>query len=167
MVRQRQATTRAGSIVETGLEGQLRQPPAARGKTWLSRPSPGKGFEAFRATNAPDALGRPLAHTPGCAPQLRPGMTTACKDVKELGRGAADCLEHLRHPIPIMDVGAMNDPPKQETRRVGDDVALSFLDLLAGIEAGTPLLSAVLTDRKAITPALGLALPPFQIAISL
>lgn len=51
------------------------------------------------------------------------------------GKARANGLEHADGTAPILDVGAVRHQPYHQTERVGDDMALAALDLLAGIIA--------------------------------
>lgn len=47
----------------------------------------------------------------------------------------ANGVQHSDGAVPILDIGAVDDEPDQEAERVGQDVPLAALDLLAGVEA--------------------------------
>jgi hypothetical protein len=59
-----------------------------------------------------------------------------------------------------LHIGGLDFSTDQQTQRVGDNLALAAFDLLAGIIAGGPPLSVVLTDWLSMTPADGLGSRP-------
>src|SRR5487761_1834087 len=50
----------------------------------------------------------------------------------------ADGLDHPHGAIAILDIGGMNIEPDKVAKRIGDDVTLATVDLLAGIESARP-----------------------------
>jgi len=71
-----------------------------------------------------------------------------------------DGFEHIDGPIPVLDIGGMDEDEDEVAAGIGQDVALATLDLLARIIAANPPLSVVLTLWLSITPALGEASRP-------
>ncbi len=54
------------------------------------------------------------------------------------GEAMADGPEDVRGAVAILDPGRMDDGEQQQAQRIGHDVALAPLDLLAGVIAANP-----------------------------
>ena len=50
----------------------------------------------------------------------------------------ADAGEDIRRAVTVLDIGSVNDRSDQQALRVGDDMTLPALDLLAGVKAPWP-----------------------------
>lgn len=133
------------------------------GEGSFDNPSPWQNLEAFGAIGSPDDFERPF---PGCrerAAQFVAGIAAVRKDMAQSGVEAADRSKDERSSVPILDVGGMHEEADQIALRVGDDVALASLDLLARIVAARPAAFRGfhrLAVDVSMTPALGLASRP-------
>src|SRR6201993_3066031 len=67
--------------------------------------------------------------------ELSAGVGGISEDVAQPGKGAAHGGEQQRCAVAILDVGRMHDGGDEKPRRVGQQMALASLDLLAGIVA--------------------------------
>ena len=65
-------------------------------------------------------------------------IATIGEDVAQPGEAMADGPEDVRGAVAILDPGGMDDGEQQQAQRIGHDVALAPLDLLARIEARNP-----------------------------
>jgi len=73
---------------------------------------------------------------------------------------ASGSTQNARRAIAILNVGFMHDETDEVSLRVGDDMSLAALDLLAGVEAARPPAFRRLHDWLSMTPASGLLLVP-------
>jgi hypothetical protein len=106
-------------------------------------PEPGKGafdhpasrqqFEALGDVGAFDDLQFPVADPGQCVAQFGAGIAAIGEHVAQPGKAGADGLKHSGGTVPILHRGAVHNQPHHEAERVGDDMALAALDLLAGI----------------------------------
>ena len=92
--------------------------------------------------------------------QLVARIAAIGKDMAQPRVERADRGQHRHGSITILDIRRVDPQPAQMALRVGDDVALAALDLLAGIKAAGPPASVVFTDWLSMTPAEGLASQP-------
>jgi hypothetical protein len=67
--------------------------------------------------------------------QLIARIAAIGKHMAQPGIKGADRGEHLHRAITVLDVGGVNAQADEMALRVGDDVALASLDLLASIKA--------------------------------
>ena len=129
----------------------------------LDHPAPRQDREAGGVIGALDNLDPPLPVPGQCHCQLVTGVSAIREDMAQPRKQVADRGQQVRRSIPILSVGGMDLCRHQMSRRVGKDVALAAVDLLAGIIAArTPALRGL--DRLAVDHAsrrTGLASGPF------
>ena len=92
--------------------------------------------------------------------ELVAGIAAIGEDMAQPWEAIPDGFEHIDGPIPVLDIGGMDEDEDEVAAGIGQDVALATLDLLARIIAANPPLSVVLTLWLSITPALGEASRP-------
>jgi hypothetical protein len=68
--------------------------------------------------------------------QFGAGIAAVGEDMTQPGKAETKGLDDLGSAVPILDIGGMDQHEEQETQRVGDDVTLAALDLLACIITG-------------------------------
>ena len=66
---------------------------------------------------------------------------------------ATDPGKDTGHPVAVLNVGLMHHDRDRQATRIGDDMALAALDLLACVIAARTAASVVFTDRPSITLA--------------
>lgn len=98
-------------------------------------PAARQEFEALGDVGAFDDLQVPIADLGQCAAEFGPGIAAVGEYMAQPGKARANGLEHAGGTVPILDVGAVHHQPYHQTERVGNDMALAALDLLAGIIA--------------------------------
>jgi len=111
--------------------------------------------KAFDRVGALDDSNVPVLESGGRFAQLVASIAPIGKDMAQPRVERPDGGQHLHGAIPVLDVGGVNAQPDQMALRVGDDVALAALDLLAGIEAARSTGLRGL-HRLAIAPRMGL-----------
>jgi hypothetical protein len=116
--------------------------------TWQQHEPPG-GSGSF------DDLDGPLADPGQGVTQLVASVATIGEDLAQPPAQGADRGQEIDGAIAILDVGGVDHQAHQVALRVGNDVALTAFDLLAGVISPWPPLSVVFTDWLSITPALG------------
>jgi choline dehydrogenase len=80
------------------------------------------------------------------APPRAASKIASVTDLLQRGEGATlaeliaatDWLPHIRRAVTVLDIGGVNDRSDQQALRVGDDMTLPALDLLAGVKAPWP-----------------------------
>jgi hypothetical protein len=92
----------------------------------------GRTSNPLRRVRALDDFEGPVAELAQGVVQLRPGIAAVGEDVTQPRPAGADGVEHHRCAIAILDTGGVDYHADQQTERVGDDVPLPALDLLAG-----------------------------------
>ena len=98
-------------------------------------PSAWEIFETPRRVGAFDDFDRPFAHTFQRLAQFLPGIAAVSEDMAQPWIERADRGEHAWGTIAILNAGFMHDEPDQMALRVGDDMTLAALDLLACVIA--------------------------------
>ena len=116
-----------------------------------------------RATTRPlgrigalDDFDGPLAGLVERATQFPSAITALGKDVARPRIGYRRRGEQTRRPGAVPNVGLMHHDRDRQATRIGDDMALAALDLLARVIAA----SVGFTDRLSMTPAVGSPLRP-------
>ena len=121
----------------------------------------GKITKPFVGIGAFDDLDRPAADLGKCGPEFRSSIAAVGEDMAQPGEGLAHGAQHQGSAVAVLNIGAVNHQSDQQAERIGHDMALAALYLLARVEAGDPAgLSVVFTLWLSITPALGLASRP-------
>ena len=124
-----------------GLFKVLGEPPAASEPREgpLDDLTTGQQLEAFDRVGPLDDLNGPRTDCAEPAPQLFAAVAAIGKDVVQPGvavpDGVPDGVQHGRRTVAVLNIGAMDHEADHQAERVGQDVALAAVDLLAGIEA--------------------------------
>ena len=103
-----------------------------------------------------DDFDGPLAGLVERAAQFPSAITALGKDVARPRIGYRRRGEQTRRPGAVPNVGLMHHDRDRQATRIGDDMALAALDLLARVIAA----SVGFTDRPSMTPAVGPASRP-------
>lgn len=137
---------------------------AEPGEGSLDDPSSRQDFEALRLIGALDDLKGPSSDLAEAPLELVAAIAAVGEDMTQPGLAMANGVQHINGAVPILDIGAVDDGPDQKAKRVGQDVALAALDLLAGVKAAGAAAFGGL-DALAVDDAGGrAALPAFQFA---
>lgn len=99
------------------------------------RPSTRQQFEALGDVRALDDFKRPFAKLGELFGKLWACIATIGEEMAQPGIQRADRLDDANGAVAVLDIGRVNIDANQMTKRVGDDVALAPLDLLAGIKS--------------------------------
>ena len=103
-----------------------------------------------------DDFDGPLAGLVERAAQFPSAITALGKDVARPRIGYRRRGEQTRRPGAVPNVGLMHHDRDRQATRIGDDMALAALDLLARVIAA----SVGFTDRPSMTPAVAPASRP-------
>ena len=94
------------------------------------------------------------------------------------GKAVSDRLQHVRRAIAVLEFGSVDHREEHQAERIGDDVALASLDLLARCPAGDRIAIGRRRPRnaqplggfhrlKSITPAVGVPrAPPLRVLMT-
>lgn len=93
---------------------------------WAGRRTPG-------LIRTLDDFDHPVAMTAHRLPQPGSGIAAICEDMAQPRKAAADRLGNRGSAIAILYIGSVNEHEDQKSKRIGDNVALTALDLLACI----------------------------------
>ena len=104
-------------------------------KRSLDYPSTGEKFEALYNIGSLDDLQRPLSDFVQRTSEFGACISAVGEDMSKPRKRIADRIENYGSAIPILDVGTMDGQPHEQSRRVGDDMALTSVDFLARIVA--------------------------------
>ena len=110
--------------------------PVQPGDCPLDHPASRQRLEAFGGVGALDDFQRPCADFGECGAEFVPGIAPIGEDVAQPREAVTDAGEHIgRAAVAILNIGGVNDGPDEQSLRVGEDMTLAALDLLAGVEA--------------------------------
>lgn len=84
----------------------------------LDHPPSGDELKANRVVGALDDLNGPAADLLDRPAQLGPAIAAIGEDVAQTGVSSGDGGQHLGHPIPILNVGPVNDKADEKTDRI-------------------------------------------------
>ena len=87
-------------------------------------------------------------------------VTGIREQVLEPGEALADLAADQRQAVTVLEVGRMQDQPQRQAQRVGEQMPLAPVDLLAGVEAARAPASVVLTLWLSMIAAVGDASRP-------
>ena len=134
----------------------------------LDDPAAGQHFEALGGIGPLDDFDGPLADTVQGVLELVSGIAAISEHMSQPREAPDDFREHQRRSVAVLDIGGVDHGMDEISLGVGEDVALTPLDLLARVIAPRPPGSVVFTLWLSITPALGEASRPCasRIAIS-
>ena len=127
------------------------------GKGPFDYPAAGEGFEADGVGRALDDFDSPLTEIPQGVEQLLPGIGAIGKQMAQPRKEVVDRFDHEHRAVAILHISGMDIGPDQQAGGIGDDVAFTPFDLLAGIITARPAALGGLDRRLSITPAVGLA----------
>src|SRR5665213_43926 len=115
----------------------LGQPSAAiePSKGTLDHPAARQNLEAFGGIATSDDLDGPAAELGERVLEFFSGVTAIGEDMAQPRIELADRRQNSHGTIAVLNVGGMNQQSDKIALRVGDDMALAPLDLLARIEA--------------------------------
>jgi len=145
----------------------LGQPPATTKprKGSFDDPTSGQNLEAFGRVRALDDLGDDIRQ--GLllrVAKLRSLIAAVREQLLQKREFSEHCAQNENAAITILNVGRMNQPVKQQTYRIDENMPLLALDLLSYIVAvrinATPPFSALFTLWLSMTAAVGLAARP-------
>jgi len=118
--------------------------PVEPGKGSFDDPSLGKHFEGMLFVPFED-LDIVVKHFFGPVDQLA-GVAAVGEDLGDRVEAAEEPHHHSAGPNPVLDAGRMHHHGQQMALRIGRDVALAALDLLACVVSPPPPFRAVLAD---------------------
>ena len=121
------------------------------GEGSLYHPSAWQQDKAFGAVGAFDDFERPCAEPGQLLGELWACIIAISEEMAQPGIQRVDCLDDADGAVTVLDIGRVNIDANKMTERIGDDVALASLDLLAGIKtarsAGFSSLDALAVDH--------------------
>ena len=82
------------------------------------------------------------------------------------GETVADGFQDIGRTVTVLDISGMAKHEQHQTERIGDDVALAALDLLAGVVARNPAAFGGLDTLAVYDTGRGRGLAPLQFARS-
>lgn len=103
---------------------------AEPGKCALDDPAPRQNFEALGGIGPFDDLDGPTAMTSHLVAQFWPGVAAVGEDMARPWIALTYPLKHIYSAVPVLNIGRMNHDEDQNAAGVGEDMALSTLDLL-------------------------------------
>ena len=84
-------------------------------------------------------------------------VAAICPDQNQAGQDCHDGKKHQPGPVPVLNVGFVNDQAPDKPQGIYQDVALAAFDLLACVISAMPPFWAVSTDWLSIIPAVGVS----------
>ena len=120
----------------------------------------------------PDDLDGEVVDMRDSGGQFLPGIAAIGEETAQGRIGVATAFDEVRCAVAVLDVSGEHQSVEEVAGRVGRDMALAALDLLAGIIAARPTrfggprgppASVVLTDWLSMMPAVGSASRPSAI----
>lgn len=118
----------------------LREPVASSepSKGALDDPASWQNLEAFRRLGAFDDIQGPAPFPPERSAEFGSGMAAIGEDMAQPGEAMTDGFQKGWRAVPILNVGGVDDHEQHIAQRVGEDMALAALDLLARVVASRP-----------------------------
>ena len=107
-------------------------------KSPLDHPAARQKLKALGSVRTLDDFQGPRAVAFQCGAEFGSGITAVSEDMPQPRIERADRCENARRAVAILNVGFMHDEADEVALRVGDDMPLAALDLLAGVEAARP-----------------------------
>jgi len=109
--------------------------PAEPCKGTLDDPAFGQKLEAFDPGWSLDNLDCPMAAMGESVDELCAAINAVGKDMSKLGKSVAQALQQRDRTMDILNVGGMDVDGQEKTVGIGDNVPLTPMDALAGVEA--------------------------------
>ena len=125
----------------------------------LHHPSAGQYFELVAVRVPPHHLQQPPSGGPGPCRQT-PGIGCVGPDYLETREASHQFGQYQPGPVPVLDVGCVNDHGQEQPSSIHYDVALASRHLLARVIAARPPFSVVFTDWLSMMAPLGVASRP-------
>ena len=133
--------------------------PAEPGQRAFNHPSARQHLELVAGRSPAHHLQQPSSSLP--SPRHQPtGIGRIGPDDFKPGEPAQQLGQHQFGPVPVLDVGGVNDHGQEQPGGVHYNVALAPGHLFAGVVAARPPFSVVLTDWLSMIAPLGVASRP-------
>jgi hypothetical protein len=92
----------------------------------------------LRRIGALDDLHSPASYRLQGVSQFGARIATVSEDMAQHGIGRGDSLQHIWRAITILNPGAMDLEPNEQSSRIGNNVALAALDPFSGVISSNP-----------------------------